>query len=315
VEALLAWFRRQRRDLPWRHDKTPYRVLVAEVMLQQTQAATVVPYFERFLARFPSLESLAEAPLDEVLKSWEGLGYYRRARLLHRAAGEITRSGRFPESYGELLELPGIGPYTAAAMASLAFGERVLAVDGNVKRVAARLFMLPAPGEKELRNLLEPLMPASDPGGFNEALMDLGATVCTPKAPRCHECPIQGACAAYRAGRVEDFPRARARKAVPLVKKCALVHRQNGALWLHRREEGAMLGGLWGFPLQDEQPLGEVLEAVSHAYTHFRIEVLPVLAATGPAPGLSGRWAALADIATLALSRLDHKILARLKEL
>ncbi len=317
TNALLSWFARDKRDLPWRHRRTPYRVWVAEVMLQQTQAATVSPYFKRWMARFPDLGSLAAASLDEVLKAWEGLGYYRRARLLHRAARQVmsAHGGRLPERYAELLTLPGIGSYTAAAIASLAFGERVLAVDGNVKRVAARLFMLPGqPGESKVRAALEPLLPATRAGAFNEALMELGATVCTP-FPDCPRCPVKGYCAAYGAGRVAEFPNPKLKRVVPQLSRFALIYRRNGALWLYRRGEEEMLGGLWGFPLIEASsgpaPQGRRLKPLKHAYTHFRITAQPVIIEAHPAKGLlpgAGRFVSTEDISTLALSKLDHKI-------
>ncbi|CAN5516964.1 A/G-specific adenine glycosylase [soil metagenome] len=309
-EALLEWFQRCGRDLPWRHARTPYRVWVAEIMLQQTPAATAIPYYGRWMRRFPDLESLAGAPLDEVLKAWEGLGYYRRARLLYKAAGEVVaaRGGRLPEAFGGLLELPGVGTYTAAAIASLAFGERVLAVDGNVRRVAARLFALPRVGEREVRAALTPFLPESRPGDFNEALMDLGATVCLPRGPLCDCCPRRAHCAAYRAGRVAEFPEAKPRRLLPLLRRFALVYRREGQVWLYRRAESEMLGGLWGFPLSEAPAPGQRLAAVRHAYTHFRIEARPLLASGQPEG--EGRFVSLGDLAGLALSKLDHKIVA-----
>jgi len=279
-------------------------------MLQQTQVMTVVPYFERWMVRFPSLQNLAAAPLDEVLKAWEGLGYYRRARLLHECAGEIVEKhgGRVPERYETLLKLPGLGPYTAAAVASLAFNEDVLAVDGNVKRVAARLFLLP--GEVAARTVqvhLGPHLLAGRAGAFNEALMELGATVCVPVKPRCGACPVSADCEAFRTGQTDAFPQPKARRKVPHVARYALVHARGGALWLRQRGPEEMLGGLWGFPLAEEAE-GTALSPVHHVYTHFKITATPVLA-EAPPDG-EGRYVLLSELQTLALSKLDYKILA-----
>ncbi len=310
ADALLTWFAAEARPLPWREARTPYRVWVSEAMLQQTQVATVIPYFARWLERFPTVETLAAAPLGDVLKVWEGLGYYRRARLLHDGAKVVVseHGGRLPETYAELLKLPGFGPYTAAAVASIAFGQRVLAVDGNVKRVASRLYRLPGevkPLEVEAR--LELHLPERDAGTFNEALMDLGATLCTPRSPRCGACPVRGLCEAFRAGEVGRFPEPKKRKAVPELRRYALVCRKGSALWLRERAETEMLGGLWGFVLSETEPEGEKLEPVRHAYTHFKITATPVLVKTPPA---EGRWVERSALSALALSKLDHRVLA-----
>lgn len=313
ADALLAWFAAEARSLPWRDLRTPYRVWVSEAMLQQTQVATVVPYFLRWLERFPTLEALAEASLGDVLKAWEGLGYYRRARLLHSGAKVVVaeHGGRLPETYTELLKLPGFGPYTAAAVASTAFGERVLAVDGNVKRVASRLYRLPGEVKpREVETYLGPHLPERDAGRFNEALMDLGATVCTPRLPRCGACPVGRFCAAFRAGEVGSFPEPKKRRAVPQRHRYALVCRNGSALWLRERAETEMLGGLWGFVLSETEPEGEKLEPVRHAYTHFKITATPVLVAAPPA---EGGWIERSALGGLALSKLDYRIMERLE--
>ena len=313
AETLLAWFTAEQRTLPWRGARTPYRVWVSETMLQQTQVKTVIPYFERWLTRFPALGALAAAPLEDVLKAWEGLGYYRRARLLHAGAKRVVEDygGELPKTYDELLKLPGIGPYTAAAVASIAFGEAVLAVDGNVKRVASRLFCLP--GEPTLRAVqtkLGPHLPRAQAGAFNEALMELGATVCTPRTPNCLACPVSKSCGAFQSGRVASFPAPKARKRVPHHCRFALVCQQGGNLWFRKRTEDEMLGGLWGFVLSDEAPEGRQLRAVQHAYTHFKVTATPVLV---EAPPDVGEWVALSGLESLAMSKLDYKILAELK--
>lgn len=310
ADTLLSWFAAEARSLPWREARTPYRVWVAEAMLQQTQVATVIPYFGRWLKRFPTVEALAEAPLGDVLKAWEGLGYYRRARLLHEGAKVVVRDhgGEPPEAYTELLKLPGFGPYTAAAVASIAFGERVLAADGNVKRVASRLFCLPGEVKpREVEKRFGPYLPERHAGAFNEALMDLGATVCTPRSPRCDACPVSRYCEAFQTGQVARFPEPKKRRAVPHLHRYAFVCRDGSALWLWERPETEMLGGLWGFVLSDDEPGGVRLEPVRHAYTHFRITATPVLAAEPPKVG---RWVSPTELKRLPLAKLDHKILA-----
>ena len=309
TDALLSWFAQYKRDLPWRRNKTPYRVWVSEVMLQQTQVTTVIPYFERWMERFPDIATLANAPLDEVLKAWEGLGYYRRARLLYAGAQEVVKEygGRLPKSYEKLLALPGIGTYTAAAIASLAFDEDVLAVDGNVKRVAARLFVVPGViTEKTVKEKLLPHLPKGQAGAFNEALMELGATLCTPRSPMCEVCPVSQHCAAFQGGQVANFPEAKAKKKVPHLKRYALVYRKDSSLYLRQRGENEMLGGLWGFPLAEDAPTGERLSEVQHAYTHFKITVTPIVVDAKPE---EGEPIPLTSIPKLALSKLDHKIL------
>ncbi len=306
---LLEWFHRHKRDLPWRRGRTPYRVWVSEVMLQQTQVVTVIPYFERWMVRFPDVSALAEAPLDDVLKMWEGLGYYRRARLLHVGTKEVVEqhNGQLPESYERLLELPGIGPYTAAAIASFVFGEDVLAVDGNVKRVAARLFALSGVvTERTAKENLLSYLPRGQADAFNEALMELGATLCTPKSPLCSGCPVSKDCAAFQRNEVSSFPEPKKRRQIPHLKRYALVYQRGESLYLRRRSENEMLGGLWGFPLLEDAPTGEKLEEVQHAYTHFKITVTPVLVSEKPG---DGPLIAPNAISALALSKLDHKIL------
>lgn len=314
AKPLLEWFGASQRTLPWRQNRTPYRVWISEVMLQQTQVRTATPYFERWMARFPTLPSLACAPLGEVLKAWEGLGYYRRARLLHEGAKRVVaeQRGELPTTYNELLKLPGIGPYTAAAVASLAFDEAVLAIDGNVKRVAARLFLIPGEvSEKTAKAALAPHLPFEQAGAFNEALMELGATVCVPRAPHCEACPLSAHCKAFQTGQTASFPHPKARKRVPHLRRYALVCLQESALWLQQRAPDEMLGGLWGFVLREDEPRGQPLEPVQHAYTHFKITATPVIVRTPPP---SGQWVDRTELETLALSRLDYKILGRLRE-
>ena len=206
VDGLLTWFDANARDLPWRSDRSFYRVWVAEVMLQQTRVETVRGYYGAFLARFPDVATLAAAELEDVLKAWEGLGYYRRARYLHRAAQHLADAGTVPTEAAALRDLPGFGPYTANAVAAFAFGRRVVPVDGNVRRVGARLFGLERPTPAAVEARLNEHQPAERPAAFAEALIELGATVCTPRAPRCDACPLAGACTARAVGAPEAFP-------------------------------------------------------------------------------------------------------------
>lgn len=253
--ALLAWYRKNRRDLPWRRTRDPYAILVSEVLLQQTPIRAGESYFQRFMARFPAVHVLAHAALDEVLRVWEGLGYYRRARLLHAAAKEIVErhGGRVPRDVTALVALPGIGPYTAGAVASIAYGQPVPAVDGNVTRVLARLHridedMALAATKARILDHATRLVPRRGPGTFNQALMELGALVCLPKAPRCDQCPVVAWCAARAAGQETSLPRRGPRFAVPSITAVfALLEGPEGVLLVRRvREE--LLGGLWALP-------------------------------------------------------------------
>src|SRR6185503_9991928 len=219
ADALVGWYRGARRDLPWRRTRDPYAIWVSEVMLQQTRVTVVVPYWQRWMARFPSPAALAGAPLDDVLAAWSGLGYYGRARNLHRGAREVVAryGGRLPDSAGELRTLPGIGRYTAGAIASMAFDRQEPLVDGNVARVLARVFAVEedvksAAGQNRLWQLAADLVPSEAPGDFNQALMELGATLCAPAAPRCAGCPLAADCRAHREGRTDELPRLPARR-------------------------------------------------------------------------------------------------------
>ncbi len=249
---LLAWFARARRDLPWREEpRDPYRVWVSEVMLQQTRVEVVVPYFERFTARFPTLRALARAPLDEVLAQWSGLGYYARARNLHRAAQ--AAGGALPGTAAELAALPGFGPYTSAAVASLAFGEEVPLVDGNVARVLARLLRLPgdpAQARALAWKAAPSLLPRGRAGEFNEALMELGALVCTPRSPKCGDCPIGAQCQAKKHGDPEKFPGPKKKKPRPQLTWAAAAIFRGGAVLLARRGKGELFEGMWDLPSQ-----------------------------------------------------------------
>ncbi len=296
---LLAWFDRSKRDLPWRRTRSAYRIWLAEVMLQQTQVETVIPYYRRFLRRFPSLRALAAAPLDDVLAVWAGLGYYSRARSLHAAARTIVdeRRGRIPRRLDDLLALPGVGRYTAGAVASIAFGVRAPVVDGNVTRVLCRVFNVAsdptaARTKSRLWALAADLVPADRPGDFNQAMMELGSTVCTPADPACPRCPVSGECEAFRLGRQRSLPRTPKRKQTPHHDVAVGLIRRRGKLLITKRPLDVMLGGLWEFPggkrrrgesleaalrreVREETGLdvqvGEHAVSVKHAYSHFRV--------------------------------------------
>jgi A/G-specific adenine glycosylase len=301
VDALLAWYDEERRDLPWRTRRgrrpDPYGVWLSEIMLQQTTVKAVIPYYLKFLARWPTVEALAAAELDDVLAAWAGLGYYSRARNLYKCARAVARelSGVFPQSAAELQKLPGIGPYTAAAIAAIAFGEPVTPVDGNVERVVARLFAVrqPLPAAKgELKRLAATLTPTKRPGDFAQAMMDLGAAVCTPRRPSCLVCPVQSDCAANARGLEASLPMRAERAERPLRLGIAfLALREDGSVLLRRRPEAGLLGGMLEVPSTAWEdllpPAKEALRAaplkadwwlvpgtVTHTFTHFRLELM-----------------------------------------
>jgi A/G-specific adenine glycosylase len=299
VPKLLAWFRANARDLPWRRTRDPYRIWLSEIMLQQTRVETVLDYYERFTRAFPRVEDLARADDAKVLKHWEGLGYYGRARNLLAAARSVVREsgGRFPDTAEEWLGLPGVGRYTAGAIASIAYGERTPVLDGNVKRVLARLHHIresidDAATVDRMWALAGELVSARAPGDSNQALMELGARVCRPRNPRCGDCPVRAHCRARAAGEVASVPVRRAKKTVPHHEIVAAAIRKNGRFLFGRRPLEGLLGGLWEFPggkveagethaqalaREIREELGVAIEAgallavVRHAYSHFRI--------------------------------------------
>ena len=313
---LLAWFARARRELPWRIEpRDPYRVWISEVMLQQTRVDVVLPYFARFLRRFPTVRHLARAPEGDVLALWSGLGYYSRARNLHAAARALAK--HFPRTSRELAELPGFGPYTAAAVASLAFGEDVPLVDGNVARVLSRVLRLDGDARARSWEAARALLPRGRGGAFNEALMELGALVCSPRDPRCGECPLSRICEGK--GEPERFPERKAKKARPLLawQAVALV-RRDGAVLLSRRPEGALFAGLWDLPAAGDLPAGKLLPSpallekrgeVRQTLTHREVcvEILAGRAAGRAPSGM--RWVKPRDLRLLGLSSLTVKCL------
>ncbi len=285
---LILWQRRHgRHGLPWQRTRDPYRIWLSEIMLQQTQVAAVIPYYERFLARFPDIRALAAASEDEVLQLWSGLGYYARGRNLHGAAKIIAAQG-FPTELEKIQELPGIGPSTAAAIAAFAFGRRAAILDGNVKRVLARCFGVE--GERSQWALAETLLPARGIEAYTQALMDLGATVCTRANPACTRCPVAEDCFALREDRIDELPAARKRKALPLRRATWLVLQHQGAVLLERRPSPGIWGGLWVFPeggsgdlrsfcrknFSVEISRAKKMPMIEHGFTHFRLDILPI---------------------------------------
>lgn len=346
--ALLAWFRAEARDLPWRRTSDPYRVWLSEIMLQQTRVDQGLPYYERFLSAFPTLEDLAGATEEAVLKQWEGLGYYTRARNLHQTARILRdqHGGRFPEEAATLQLLPGVGRYTAAAVASIAFGERVAVLDGNVKRVLSRLFHIadcidePAV-ERDLWRIAGQLVPGRDPGDFNQAMMELGARICVPRRPLCDGCPVADLCRAREAGIEAGLPVRKPKKAVPVQEIVAAAILRDGRYLVGRRPPEGLLGGLWEFPGGKVCPgeshrqalarecreelgvgveIGGLVASVRHAYTHFKI-VLSVYRCTlvegepRPHAHTELRWVAPEEFHTLAFPKANHKFLPLLANL
>ena len=311
---LIHWQKRHgRRGLPWQGTTDPYRIWLSEVMLQQTQVSTVIPYYRRFLEKYPTVHVLAAASEEEVLVLWSGLGYYARGRNLHKAARVIALQG-FPRTAEKIAQLPGVGRSTAAAIAAFAYGERAAILDGNVKRVLARCFLLA--DEERLWQQAEALLPERDIEGYTQALMDLGATICTRANPRCDACPVRHECKARQRGRIADFPPPRERRELPRRKATWLVLRRNGAVLVERRPSPGIWGGLWCFPEVDgKRPRGaRALEPIEHGFTHFRLRIQPWLLENRGQSPISGRWLRLEDAERAALPAPVKTLLARLRE-
>jgi A/G-specific adenine glycosylase len=336
---LTAWSRRQARALPWRRTRNPYRIWISEIMLQQTQAATVIPYYRRFLKRFPSLRALSRAKPQSVLKVWEGLGYYTRARNLHRAALQIQNQGggRFPRTAAELERLPGVGRYTAAAIASIAFGESAAALDANARRILARVYAYrrrigDVRSQKELSALYQRARGSAAPGAFFQALMDLGQKICLPRRPLCVECPISGSCISFKRGFQNRLPLRKRPVSIPHVDVTAALILRNGKALIARRPEGKLLGGMWEFP-GGKAERGETLPAclrreikeelgvtvhvrkkflsVKHAFSHFRITLhvflcSPPRGTPKPIGAAAMRWVRIRDLAQFPMGRADR---------
>ena len=281
AERLLQHYVDNFRRLPWRagpgeRAPEPYRVWLSEVMLQQTTVATVIPRFERFMKRWPTIEALAAARDEDVLSEWAGLGYYARARNLIACAREIARRGSFPPTSPELRKLPGLGDYTAAAIAAIAFGEQVAVVDTNVARVISRLCGLTAPAKAQLQSLTLDMTPAERPGDFAQAMMDLGATICRPKLPLCGQCPLRVDCKACASGKPEAFPAAKAKKVRPQRFGTAYWIERDGKVWLVRRPSNGLLGGMAALPggeWTERRAEAPTIGSVTHVFTHFRLDL------------------------------------------
>lgn len=343
-EDLLAWFDLHRRDLPWRRTRDPYAIWLSEVMLQQTRVETVLPFYNRFLERFPTVEDLARAGIEEVLTLWSGLGYYRRARQLHAAAQKIAELGAFPATLEGLLALPGIGAYTAAAVASIAFGVVTPVMDGNVERVLSRCLALEADpkssgARRQLLAAAAGLLDLSRPGDSNQALMELGATLCSPRRPKCLLCPLRPGCLAAREGDPERYPAARVKREAERHRLAvAVVERDGGVLLFRRPEDSALLAGTWELPWvtlevngvpEEETPeaalaeryggrwtLGPRAAGVRHGITYrdLEVDVHPASLSWGGEvrEGWAAGWFDAAGRAGLPLSSLVGKVLAAL---
>lgn len=297
--ALLDWYQNQKRDLPWRQTRDPYFIWVSEIMLQQTQVKKVIPYYRKWISAFPTIKKLAESPESRVLKLWEGLGYYSRAKNLRRAARivESDYGGKVPGSYDEILKLPGVGHYSAGAILSIAFAKQTTALDGNAIRVLARLFLLPENGVSRVslnrvRQTAEKLLPRSAPGDFNQALMELGAGVCSPKKPACPVCPVERWCQSRELGEQENYPPPKKRLPAKKIEVSAAVILRNGKTYIQQRPHKGLMGGLWEFPggkreksesmencllreIREELSVDVVIQkklmTIKHSYTQFRV--------------------------------------------
>lgn len=332
TERLIAWQKAAgRHDLPWQNTRDPYRIWLSEIMLQQTQVTTVIPYYLRFLDRFPDVAALAAAPAAAVIEHWAGLGYYARARNLHRCAQQIVagHGGEFPREAVRLAELPGIGRSTAAAIAAFAFGQRGAILDGNVKRVLCRQFGIEGfPGatavDRKLWALAESLLPETDIEVYTQGLMDLGATCCTRSRPQCAGCPVAGDCIARRDGRQGELPAARPRAALPERESEFVLFCDGARLLLERRPPAGLWGGLLvppegraeevagrlGLTIREQRPL----PALKHTFTHFRLTLRPTLCLVEPAPGLgeAGReWLELGRAADAGVPTPIRKLISR----
>ena len=338
---ILAWYHQNKRSLPWRDHPDPYAVWVSEIMLQQTRVDTVIPYFERWLAKFPTIPSLAAADEQDVLNLWEGLGYYSRARNLHKAAKVLAADygGKLPQTAAALQKLPGIGRYTAAAVASMAFGMDAAALDGNIRRVYARIFNVAEPlgstqAEKVFWDLVGRHLPHGEAGDYNQALMDLGSAICTPRNPRCEDCPVQMHCEAYQLDIQDMRPVPKVKKKVPHYIHAAAVIVQEGRVLLAQRPSDGLLGGMWEFPngrvegnpaeglassveegyqlkVKRVAPLGEV----RHAYTHFKVTEFAFLCELVQSSERDNlRWVALGELEDYPMGKIDRQIAKKLQK-
>jgi A/G-specific adenine glycosylase len=340
-KSLLAWFKKSGRDLPWRKTRDPYAIWVSEIMLQQTQVSTVIPYYQKFLKVFPTVRRLAKADLSKVLSIWEGLGYYSRARNLHKASRVILErfNGKIPDTLNDLLSIPGIGRYTAGAILSIAYNREAAILDGNVKRVLSRLFAVsdnPVRGKTVdlLWNYSKSLIPEGRAGSFNQALMDLGATLCTPKDPQCARCPLRRLCKGYESGNPGRFPSKGPKKAIPLIQAVSAVIQKDGQVLLRQRPPEGLLGGLWEFPnwgvdhrkgselklprfvknelgirIKTEESLG----SFKHTYSHFKLTLHVYLCQAAGSQNV-GTWVPLRNLRLFPMSRLHRRIAQTLED-
>jgi A/G-specific adenine glycosylase len=330
---LLRWFKKNGRDLPWRKTRDPYAIWVSEIMLQQTQVETVIPYYKKFLKSFPTIHHLAKSDLSKVLKVWEGLGYYSRARNLHQASKIIANhsNGKIPDKLKDLLNLPGIGRYTAGAILSIAYNKKAPILDGNVKRVLSRLFVVsgnPKKTEEFLWPLSESLIPKGSPGAFNQALMDLGSMTCTPKNPNCLSCPLKNLCQGYLSGKPESYPLRSVKKKVPHIEAIAAVIQKHGKVLLRQRPPKGLLGGLWEFPnwpIDGKKDLKEYLRLkvksdfglkvkckenlgpFKQTYSHFKL-TLHVFKCDALEGRGKGKWVSIKKLDRLPMSRIHRRI-------
>ena len=338
---LLEWYKRNARALPWRGESDPYRVWVSEVMLQQTQVETVIPYYQRWLEEFPTLADLASADEQEVLRAWEGLGYYSRARNLLKSAKIICEEfeGELPRDSSQLRKLPGIGDYIAGAIASIALGQRQPALDGNGKRVLARLYAYDKPvnlekNASDLKRILADLLPEHQAGDFNQALMDLGSRVCLPRRPKCGDCPLQSECTANGQGLQLEIPVKTSKRPVPHYQVVAALIRDRDCVLIDKRRSNALLGGMWEFPgskveqgetleeaiireIREELGLeisaGDIFGRYEHAYTHFSVTVHAILCdiIQGEPKAIEAdeiAWVTLAKLSEYPMGKVDRQI-------
>ncbi len=332
VEKLLAWYRAARRDIPWRRTRDPYAILVAEVVLQRTRIKAGIPYYERFLARFPTVHALAKASEADVLRAWEGLGFYGRASKLHEAAKAIVaqHGGAVPADFAALQSLPGVGPYTAGAVGSIAFGLRVPALDGNARRVLTRLFWSNLKDEPrvDLEPIAGVLVPAEAPGEWNQAVMELGATVCVPRRPRCEACPVSAECDAFAAGVQDRVPLRAAAACVPTSKVMFALVESGGRVLLVRRPTRGLLAGLWSLPggeaasaaelgrlVRDQTGLDvavqETIANVHHTFSHRRWSGRIVRARVRGGRAEGGRWFPPEELESVAMVPFHRRALGR----
>jgi A/G-specific adenine glycosylase len=343
-KRLLRWFDKNGRDLPWRKTRDPYAIWVSEIMLQQTQVSTVIPYYQKFLKAFPTIRHLAKADLSKVLKAWEGLGYYSRARNLHRASKIVLNHfhGRTPDNLKDLYTLPGIGKYTAGAILSIAYNKEAPILDGNVKRVLSRLFAVSSNSvrgktEDLLWQLSESLIPKAFASSFNQGLMDLGAMVCTPKDPRCLHCPLDRLCKGKASGDPEKYPSRIVKKKIPHIEAIAAVLHRDGKVLLNRRPPKGLLGGLWEFPnwkienkgrsrlrlrLRNyiKKEMGMKVEAkesigiFKQTFTHFKL-TLHTFYCQAMGNGKKAKWIPIKNLDQLAMSRIHRRIAQTISDL